>query len=113
MGGLGAAVVAAGDFREVTFYAQASYLRHICLELDVHFGPKVIPSSPWEPKVLQMAPRSPKGSPREAKVTPRRPPWEPKASQRVPKLGPKSAQESKMSSKAIQRRPTNHKTIYT
>ena len=80
-----------GEFREVTFCAQVAYFRAICSELDVHFGPKVIPSSPWEPKVPQMAPRRPKG----AKVTPRRAPWEPKAPQRLPKGGAKSPQGAK------------------
>ena len=58
---------AAAEFHEVTFCAQARYLRAICSELDVHFGPQVIPSSPWEPKVPPMAPRSSKG----AKVGPK------------------------------------------
>ena len=49
------------QLREVSFCAQARYLA-ICSELDVHFGPKVIPSSAWEPNVPQMAPRSPKGA---------------------------------------------------
>ena len=50
------------EFRELSFCAQARYLRAICSELDLHFGPEVIPSSPWEPRVPQMAPRSPKGA---------------------------------------------------
>ena len=59
---VGANTPAAAEFREVTFCTQVRYLRAICSELDVHFGPKVISSPPWEPKVPQMAPRSSKGA---------------------------------------------------
>ena len=50
------------EFREVTFYAQASQTLQIMTGRDVHFRPQVIPSSTCEPKVLQMVPRSLKGA---------------------------------------------------
>ena len=59
LGGYGAT---GAEFREVTFCAQVGYFRTICSELEVHFGPKVIPSSTLEPKVPQMDPRRPKGA---------------------------------------------------
>ena len=74
---------------------------------------QVRPSSTWEPKVPQMAPRRPKG----AKGKPKRRQGEPLGSPRRRKGSQKAAQphpkESKMSSKDSQRRPANHKTIYT
>ena len=80
----------------------------ILTETDVHFRPQVIPSSPWEPKVSQMASRSPKG----AKGTPRRAPWEPELPKRVPKGCPKSPQGQQ---NEFQRHPkeTNKSENYT
>ena len=102
-GGIGRSRQSRGaEIREVTFCAQVAYLIAIRLELDVHFRPKVIPSSPWEPKVPQMAPRSPKRAKGKAKVTPGRAPWEPEAPQRVPKGSPKSTQGEQ---NELQRRP--------
>ena len=80
------------EFREVTFCAQARYLRAICSELDFHSGPEVIPSSPWEARVPQMAPQSPKeakGYQNDAKEGPLGAQGAPKASKREPKVAPR------------------------
>ena len=81
----------AGECRQASFYAQASQTLQIYSEKDVHFRRK--------------SQEAPLGSPRCPKGTHRHPKGA-KGSQSQPK-------ESKMSSKDTQRRPTNHKTIYT
>ena len=97
------------EFREVVFCAQARYLRATCSELGVHFAPKVIPSSPWEPKAPQVAQRNPKG----AKGKPKWRQREPLGSPRRSKGSPKSRQVVQNEFHKHQEKPTNQKTIYT
>ena len=91
LGGLGES---APEFREVSFYAQASQTLSILTETDVHFRPQVIPSSPWEPKVSKWShgvPREPKGSQSDAKESPLGARDVPKGPKRGPKDGPRKA----------------------
>ena len=91
MGPLGAE---GAEFREVTFCAQAHYLRAICLELDVHFGPKVIPSSLGSPRCPQWphgVQGSQKGDQSDAKEAALGVQGTPKGPNRKPKVAPRRA----------------------
>ena len=58
---------AAPEFREVTFYAQASQTLQILTEKDVHFDPKSSQATLGSPR----CPTGAQGSQRELKKTPR------------------------------------------
>ena len=92
---------AAGEFREVTFYAQAPYCRAICSELDFQFVKKLLNVPRWT-KATSMAFQ---GVPRWSKGCPKGPKRNPEGAKSLPK-------ERKRRSKDTQRRATNHKTIY-
>ena len=60
--GSGGSAGSAGEFREVIFYTQAQYFRHICSELGVHFLTNAR-KSPWAPQGIRKAPQgTPKGT---------------------------------------------------
>ena len=82
------------EFREVTFYAQARYLKPICPEKDIHFGLKVIPSPLGSPRCSKWprgVPREPQGGQSDAKETPLGAQGVPKGPKRKPKVGPRKA----------------------
>ena len=67
LGGYGAAGAATGEFREVTFYAQASQTFQIMTETDVHFDPKSSQAplgSPRWPNGAHRHPKEAKGKPK-------------------------------------------------
>ena len=110
---------AGADFREVTFYGQASQTLQIITETDVIFdpvSPKLHLGAQGTPNGPTGIPKEPKGCKSDHKESRLRAQvasnW-PTSISRKPKGGQSHPKKSKTRSRDIQRRATNHKTIYT